>query len=72
MSRMLLHKYPRVRNLAADTLGFCTAVESVLSSNWNDPVTDLKPAVVALRNELGVAGLQNSQASSPRAYTAGV
>lgn len=54
LTRLLLHRYPKIRGDAADTLHLHTSKESLVSCDWAIPVTELKSAVVKLRKELKV------------------
>ena len=54
LTRLLLHRYPKVRADAADTLHLHTSEISLVSCDWMLPVTDLKLTVVQLRKQLRV------------------
>jgi tubulin-specific chaperone D len=54
LTRLLLHRYPKIRGNAADALHLHTNEESLVLCDWAVPVTDLKPVVLRLRKELKV------------------
>lgn len=56
LTRQLLHRWPRVRNMAADLLHLHKPSEILASCNWNGTVAANKPVVLELRKELGAAG----------------
>ncbi|KIX08563.1 uncharacterized protein Z518_03219 [Rhinocladiella mackenziei CBS 650.93] len=57
LTRQLLHRWPKViRNSAADLLYLDTPTPILASCDWNSPVTKIKPVVLELRKQLGVAG----------------
>ncbi|KAL2438353.1 hypothetical protein ABEF95_007533 [Exophiala dermatitidis] len=56
LTRQLLHRWPKVRNTAADLLYLETCSPILASCDWNAPVSTTKPVVLELRKSLGVAG----------------
>ena len=54
LTRQLLHRYPIVRNAAADVLYTVSPQEELISVNWNEPAASNKPFVLHLRKTLGV------------------
>jgi hypothetical protein len=56
LTRQLLHRWPRVRNMAADLLHLHKPSEILASCNWNGTVAANKPVVLELRKGLGVTG----------------
>ncbi|KIW64745.1 hypothetical protein PV04_09656 [Phialophora macrospora] len=54
LTRQLLHRWPKVRNIAADLLYLYSPVETLASSDWNAPVVKTKPVVLNLRKQLSV------------------
>lgn len=56
LTRQLLHRWPRVRNMAADLLYLHSPNEILVLCDWNGAVAANKPFVLDLRKELGVAG----------------
>ncbi|OCT45398.1 putative tubulin-specific chaperone D [Cladophialophora carrionii] len=54
LTRQLLHRWPKVRNTAADLLYLDSPVETLASSDWNAPVAKNKAVVLSLRKQLGV------------------
>ncbi|KAK5380395.1 hypothetical protein LTR20_007166 [Exophiala xenobiotica] len=57
LTRQLLHRWPKVRNDAADLLYFEFSNSALASFDWNAPVTKTKPIVLELRKQLGIAGV---------------
>ncbi|KIW59998.1 hypothetical protein, variant [Exophiala xenobiotica] len=57
LTRQLLHRWPKVRNDAADLLYFEFSNNTLASFDWNAPVTKTKPIVLELRKQLGIAGV---------------
>ncbi|EXJ78754.1 hypothetical protein A1O1_09156 [Capronia coronata CBS 617.96] len=57
LTRQLLHRWPKVRNTAADLLYVEAPSRTLASCDWSSPVTKTKPVVLELRKELGVAGM---------------
>ena len=55
MTRQLLHRYPRVRNAAADILYASCLNEDLLRADWNAPSALNKSLVLDLRKTLKVA-----------------
>ncbi|KAK5060235.1 hypothetical protein LTR84_010120 [Exophiala bonariae] len=56
MTRQLLHRWPRVRNMAADLLYLHRPSGILMSCDWNGTMAVNKPFVLDLRKELGVVG----------------
>lgn len=56
LTRQLLHRWPRVRNKAADLLHLHKPNEILASCNWNRTLAANKPVVLELRKALGVKG----------------
>ncbi|KEF55772.1 uncharacterized protein A1O9_08523 [Exophiala aquamarina CBS 119918] len=56
LTRQLLHRWPRVRNMAADLLHLHKPSEILVSCNWNGTLAANKAAVLELRKALGVTG----------------
>ncbi|EHY52837.1 hypothetical protein ABEF95_001024 [Exophiala dermatitidis] len=56
LTRQLLHRWPKVRNTAADLLYLETCSPILASCDWNAPVSKTKAVVLELRKSLGVAG----------------
>lgn len=56
MTRQLLHRWPRVRNMAADLLYLHKPSDILISCDWNGTMAVNKPFVLGLRKELGIAG----------------
>ena len=56
LTRQLLHRWPRVRNMAADLLHLHKPSEVLASCNWNGTLTANKPVVLEVRKTLGVVG----------------
>ena len=54
LTRQLLHRYPIVRNAAADVLYSASPQEELISIDWNEPAASNKPFVLHLRKTLGV------------------
>jgi hypothetical protein len=54
LTRLLLHRYPKIRADAADTLHLHTCEVALVGCDWTLPVTDLKSTVVQLRKQLQV------------------
>ncbi len=54
LTRMLLHKYPKIRNAVADTIFLHTEAEEMVAIDWSRPTAELKPVVKSLRKTLGV------------------
>lgn len=54
LTRLLLHRYPKIRGDAADTLHLHTSETGLVDCDWTLPVTDLKSKVVKLRKQLKV------------------
>lgn len=54
LTRMLLHRYPKIRNAVADTLLLHTDAEEIISNDWSRPAGELKLAVKNLRKTLRV------------------
>ena len=52
LTGMLLHPYPKVRNLVADTLFVFFGHEGLRTRDWGAPVKELKGEVEGLRDEL--------------------
>jgi hypothetical protein len=57
LTRHLLHRWPKIRNSAAELLYLETSNEMLAACDWNGPVAKNKPVVLALRKEMGVAGV---------------
>ncbi|EXJ84183.1 hypothetical protein A1O3_04850 [Capronia epimyces CBS 606.96] len=57
LTRQLLHRWPKVRNTAADLLYLNSPSPTLALCNWNGPVKNNRPVVLELRKELGVAGM---------------
>ncbi|KIW40175.1 uncharacterized protein PV06_07397 [Exophiala oligosperma] len=60
LTRQLLHRWPKVRNDAADLLYFETGNTMLATVDWNGALTNTKPVVLKLRKELGVSGIDTS------------
>ncbi|KIV87718.1 hypothetical protein PV11_03247 [Exophiala sideris] len=56
LTRQLLHRWPKVRNAAADVLYLDSPSQTLASFDWNEPIAKTKPVVLELRRQLGVAG----------------
>lgn len=56
MTRQLLHRWPRVRNTAADLLYLHMENETLAEWDWSRQVAQNKPVVLEIRKELGIAG----------------
>ena len=54
LTRLLLHRYPKIRGDAADSLHLHTCQEHLVLCDWTLSVAELKPKVVELRKELKV------------------
>ena len=54
LTRQLLHRFPIVRNAAANVLYTASPQEELISINWNEPAAANKPFVLYLRKNLGV------------------
>ena len=54
LSSMLLHPYPKIRNVAADALLIVTDDESLMRVNWSRPQPELKVAVRSFRARFGI------------------
>lgn len=55
LTRLLLHRYPKIRGDAADTLHLHTSDIGLVDCDWTLPVTVLKSTVAQLRKQLKVA-----------------
>ena len=55
LTRMLLHRYPTIRNTTADTLFLHTSTPALASVDWSQPATTLKPQVTVIRKAIGVS-----------------
>lgn len=64
LTRLLLHRYPKVRNAAADTLYLESGNERLVQADWNAAAATNKPAVLELRRTLGVAKLGAQKAAA--------
>ncbi|EXJ56139.1 hypothetical protein A1O7_09070 [Cladophialophora yegresii CBS 114405] len=60
LTRQLLHRWPKIRNTAADLLYLDSPVEALASSDWNAPVVKTKPVVLSLRKQLGVVSRRDA------------
>ncbi|KIV93610.1 hypothetical protein PV10_04811 [Exophiala mesophila] len=56
MTRQLLHRWPRVRNTAADLLYLHAENEKLAEWDWNRQPAENKPVVLDIRKDLGIAG----------------
>ncbi|KAI1624687.1 armadillo-type protein [Exophiala viscosa] len=56
LTRQLLHRWPKVRNTAADVLYLDSPIQTLASCDWDEPIVKTKPVVLELRRQLGVAG----------------
>jgi tubulin-specific chaperone D len=54
LTRLLLHRYPKIRNAAADVLYVDTGEGLLLERDWNGAAASNKPQVLELRRRLGV------------------
>ncbi|KPI38582.1 Tubulin-specific chaperone D [Cyphellophora attinorum] len=54
LTRLLLHRYPKIRNAAADVLYVNTSEEVLLERDWNGAAASNKPQVLELRRRLRV------------------
>jgi hypothetical protein len=52
LTRQLLHRYPRIRNAAADALYPIFPLDRLLASDWSAPATSNKAVVLELRKEM--------------------
>jgi tubulin-specific chaperone D len=55
LTRLLLHRYPKIRNAAADALYLEFEQKLLAERDWNAAAASNKPAVLELRKVLGVA-----------------
>ena len=58
LTRQLLHRWPKIRNSAADLLYVGDPIETLASCDWNAPVAKTKPVVLAIRKELDLTSNQ--------------
>lgn len=63
ITRKLLHKWPKVRQAAADAI-WLNSNDIQRDVDWNLPANANKDAVVSLRKELGIAGRNSGAATS--------
>lgn len=54
LTRLLLHRYPKIRGDAADTLHLHTSEIGLVECDWTLPAPELKSTVVKLRKQLKV------------------
>ncbi|RMD45121.1 hypothetical protein DV735_g66, partial [Chaetothyriales sp. CBS 134920] len=54
LTRLLLHRYPKIRNVAADILFEFCSEQDFVSADWNAAPTTNKPLVLDIRRRLGV------------------
>ena len=54
LTRLLLHRYPKVRNAAADVLFLGTAEQLLVERDWNGAAASNKPQVLDLRKRLKI------------------
>ena len=55
LTRMLLHRYPTIRNSTADTLFLHTSTPALVSVDWSQPATTLKTQVTTIRKATGIS-----------------
>ncbi|KAF2031567.1 beta-tubulin cofactor d [Setomelanomma holmii] len=55
VTSMLLHPFPKIRMMAAETLWILTRVDALKLQDWSVPSKTLKPFVLSLQKELIVA-----------------
>ncbi|OQU99977.1 hypothetical protein CLAIMM_05543 [Cladophialophora immunda] len=56
LTRQLLHRWPKIRNIAADFLYVDYPSKKLASCDWNEPVARIKPVVLEIRKQVGAAG----------------
>ncbi|KIW21019.1 hypothetical protein PV08_01598 [Exophiala spinifera] len=61
LTRQLLHRWPKVRNDAADLLYFETGSTMLATVDWNATLTKTKPVALDLRKQFGVSGIDTSK-----------
>lgn len=64
LTRFLLHRYPKVRNAAADVLFLEDASDKLAKRDWNAAAATNKPVVLELRRDLGVAKMGAQRAAA--------
>jgi tubulin-specific chaperone D len=57
MTRQLLHRWPKIRNAAAEALFTHDANDQLATIDWNQPVAKVKPSVLVIRKELGAISM---------------
>ncbi|ETN42153.1 uncharacterized protein HMPREF1541_04094 [Cyphellophora europaea CBS 101466] len=55
LTRQLLHRYPKIRNAAADSLYLESSDSQLVKADWNAAAATNKPVVLELRKSFGVA-----------------
>lgn len=60
VTRKLLHKWPKIRNTAADMISVSCFADEYSRVDWNAPAISNKGQVVAMRKMLGVGGKTNA------------
>ena len=55
LTRQLLHRYPKIRNAAADVTFAAVAQDDMLLADWNMSAMSNKSLVLSLRKDLGIA-----------------
>lgn len=64
LTRQLLHRFPKIRNAAADALWLDTRNEILVQRNWNAAAAANKPQVLSLRKSLGITKTTVSSAAA--------
>ena len=54
LTRLLLHRYPKIRGDVADVLHLRTCDAGLVACDWTLPIAELKPTVLKLRRELKI------------------
>ncbi|RMZ77388.1 hypothetical protein DV738_g4405, partial [Chaetothyriales sp. CBS 135597] len=64
LTRFLLHRYPKIRNTAADILYELCSDQDFVKADWNTAAATNKPLVLDIRRRLGVTGKAAAAAGS--------
>ncbi|EXJ65930.1 uncharacterized protein A1O5_10906 [Cladophialophora psammophila CBS 110553] len=57
LTRQLLHRWPKIRNIAADFLYVDYPSQKLAFCDWNEPLASIKPVVLEIRKQVGAAGM---------------
>ncbi|OAP62601.1 hypothetical protein AYL99_01828 [Fonsecaea erecta] len=64
LTRQLLHRWPKIRNIAADFLYVDYPSQRLALCDWNEPLARIKPVVLEIRKQVGAAGASSTKSAA--------